>query len=600
MALVNTALLLSRRGRKVLIVDFDLEAPGLPTYDAFSAASEHIGLVDYINEYLRVNASPDASDYIKQCDVEGRPIWVMPAGSNVDQGYSRRLNQIDWQNLYENRAGFLMFEDLRSQWQRFAGHGFDYVLVDSRTGYTDVGGICTRQLPNSVVAMFLPNTQNIIGLSGVVKEVKNEESTARTVQIHFCPSNVPDLDDERDILKGNLSLAQEALGYKENAALIHHYASLDILRQTPFVISRPNSRLSKEYGDLERSIVAGNHEDRDGAIITLQNLLARHAVAKPEDRSELVIESLPIAFSISNHHHRDPEVAYYLGRAFALMGLVDDELSALSVSIEGSFLESESRIRRARALQSSGRPEDAIADLVAVIQSRGTEPFNLVPALTNLRAADPDNWLKAARDMPSVEYADHETVYRIATILRTADEGLEISRAMLEKALSRTEPADAVRLRRELVINLIGLKRFNEALDALGGTEEEILASGDITRVFNGAMALWGRDGYPQPAFFARVLELDLGLRGIDDANYYQCIALSAFIAGDLEQAEEAMIGARSALGGTARVFSCWTYTDVSRQRMVEHLHEMQSQADNNNIHPPSVGGAMQGQLSLH
>lgn len=597
MALVNTALLLAKRGRRVLIVDFDLEAPGLPTYDVFSSASDHIGLVDYISEYLRTNASPEASAYIKQCEFDGKSIWVMPAGSNVDQGYSRRLNQIDWQNLYDNRDGFLMFEDLRSQWEAFGGSGFDYVLIDSRTGYTDVGGICTRQLPNSVVAMFLPNAQNIRGLANVVTDLRQNESTARTVSIHFCPSNVPNLDDERDILKQNIALAHSMLGYKESSSVIHYYDSLDVLKETPFVISRPNSLLSREYGELEKAIIAGNYEDRDGAIITLQNILSKHAISKPEDRNDLVMSSMPAMYQISNYHHRDPEVAYYLGRAFSLVGFVDDEVDALSVSIGGGYLEAESRIRRARAFQSSGRPSDAIADLVAVIQARGSEPFNVVTALTTLRSADPQNWLAVAADMPSMDYADDATIVRIAAILRVSTQGLELSRALLQRAVSRLDVDGESKVRRELVLTLIGLGQFTEALDVLGGSDEEISESPDIGRAFNGAMAIWGRDQIPPLKAFTRVIELGGANRGVDDANYYQCMALAALVIGDIDSAERSLADARSALGGAARVFSCWSYTDVSRIRMSEHLKEMRAQAETGSIRPPSVSNDPQAVL---
>jgi MinD-like ATPase involved in chromosome partitioning or flagellar assembly len=600
MALVNTALLLTRRGRRVLIVDFDLEAPGLPTYDVFSSASEHIGLVDYISEYLRTNASPEASAYIKQCEFEGKPIWVMPAGSNVDLGYSRRLNQIDWQNLYDNRDGFLMFEDLRSQWDSFGGFGFDYVLIDSRTGYTDVGGICTRQLPNSVVAMFLPNAQNIRGLSNVVNDIRQVDSTTRPVHIHFCPSNVPNLDDERDILKTNISLARSMLKYRESSSVIHYYDSLDVLKDTPFVVSRPNSRLSREYGELEKAIIAGNFEDRDGAIITLQNILSRHAASRPDDRNDLVMNALPAIYQISNYHHLDPEIAYYLGRTFSLVGFVDDEVEALSVAIEGGHLEAESRVRRARAFQSSGRPSDAIADLVAVIQSRGSEPFNVVTALTTLRSADPQHWLAAAVDIPSMDYADDATIIRVAATLRVSMDGLQLSRTLLERAISRPDSDADGRLKQELALSLIGLREFSEAADILCNSDEGIAESSDISRVFNGAMAIWGRDQIPPLKTFSRVLEIGGGYRGMDNANYHQCMALAAFVVGDTAAAERSLSDAKSALGGPARVYSCWSYTEVSRVRMSEHLKEMKAQADLGEIRPPSVIDDPQAALSLH
>ena len=70
-------------------------------------------------------------------------------------GYATTFTQVDWGTLYEQHEGFLLFEDLKEQWKTFIQP--DYVLVDSRTGaHTDIGGICTRQLPDAVGHAFLP------------------------------------------------------------------------------------------------------------------------------------------------------------------------------------------------------------------------------------------------------------------------------------------------------------------------------------------------------------------------------------------------------------------------------------------------------------
>ncbi len=54
MALVNVAAELVRRGRKVLVVDFDLEAPGLETYKHLRPPKPHPGIVEYVTEFRRV------------------------------------------------------------------------------------------------------------------------------------------------------------------------------------------------------------------------------------------------------------------------------------------------------------------------------------------------------------------------------------------------------------------------------------------------------------------------------------------------------------------------------------------------------------------
>lgn len=46
---------------------------------------------------------------------------------------------------------------------------YDFVLVDSRTGITDIGGICTVQLPDILVFMFTANHQSLDGAMDVVR-----------------------------------------------------------------------------------------------------------------------------------------------------------------------------------------------------------------------------------------------------------------------------------------------------------------------------------------------------------------------------------------------------------------------------------------------
>ena len=54
MALVNTAVELATNGRKVLIVDFDLEAPGISTYSPFTSLTMSPGIVR-IRQRVRQN-----------------------------------------------------------------------------------------------------------------------------------------------------------------------------------------------------------------------------------------------------------------------------------------------------------------------------------------------------------------------------------------------------------------------------------------------------------------------------------------------------------------------------------------------------------------
>ena len=137
-------------------------------------------------------------------------LWVVPSGNQ--QRYAASLGQIDWQDLYERHDGYLLFEDVKEQWRNVIQP--DYVLIDSRTGHTDTCGICTRQLPDAVTLLFFPNEQNLRGLAKVVRDIRSEAATEqkRQIETHFVMSNVPDLDDEDDILRRMLARFKDDLG----------------------------------------------------------------------------------------------------------------------------------------------------------------------------------------------------------------------------------------------------------------------------------------------------------------------------------------------------------------------------------------------------
>jgi tetratricopeptide (TPR) repeat protein len=299
MALVNVGLELVRGGRRVLLVDFDLEAPGLTTYKALRREGGHPGVVEYVTEYIRKKESPDVSRFLYPVDLararghrkarkpsnvpaEGGSrgstgqLWVMPAGKG-DAAYGAALGAINWNSLYEHLNGYLFFEDTKLQWREAVKP--DYVLIDSRTGHTDVGGICTRQLADAVVLMFTPNEQNLAGLESVCHDIRREETEGlkKKIRLHFVASNVPDMDDENGLLHKRLRLFEDKLTiYREFShhprVVIHRHESLEMLEQPVFVQQRPRSRLAREYRRLVRRLIMENPVDRDGALYYLRGL----------------------------------------------------------------------------------------------------------------------------------------------------------------------------------------------------------------------------------------------------------------------------------------------------------------------------------------
>ena len=87
------------------------------------------------------------------------PLALLSAGRR-DDSYMARVQQLDWGKLYARRDLGAKFEQLRAAWTS----RFDFVLVDSRTGVSDTGGICTAQLPDILVLVFAANRQNVDGI----------------------------------------------------------------------------------------------------------------------------------------------------------------------------------------------------------------------------------------------------------------------------------------------------------------------------------------------------------------------------------------------------------------------------------------------------
>ncbi len=174
LTLANAGALLARWGYKVLCIDWDLEAPGLHLYFSrwWTGAGRHPGLTELVQAHADGKA-PRWEDHVATVPLPeaGDRLALMTAGAQ-DESYVRRVQALDWPALYE-RHGFGNFlEGLRNEWKA----RYDFVLVDSRTGITDIGGICTVQLPDQLVVLFTANDQSFVGALDVVRRAAEQRN----------------------------------------------------------------------------------------------------------------------------------------------------------------------------------------------------------------------------------------------------------------------------------------------------------------------------------------------------------------------------------------------------------------------------------------
>jgi cellulose biosynthesis protein BcsQ len=165
MALANVAVLLARRGLKVLAVDWDLEAPGLERYFSyFKTGTVGPGLLNMLLAQ-RDSGKVDFDKYTLTIDCKASaPVTLLTSGREQDENYSHKLETFDWSDFFA-RGGGAFLEKLRAEWRS----RFDVVLLDSRTGLSDAGGVCTILLPDVVVAMFTANHQSLYGVRDVMR-----------------------------------------------------------------------------------------------------------------------------------------------------------------------------------------------------------------------------------------------------------------------------------------------------------------------------------------------------------------------------------------------------------------------------------------------
>jgi cellulose biosynthesis protein BcsQ len=226
MALANVGHILAWQltpPRKVLMIDWDLEAPGLHKFFFeqlkfnFSYLDTDIypetidgapGLIDFLgniktfyegkypNAALGVMHAETADARTAFMDAlslhpltkytltvtppSGVPsadatvgLFLMKAGNQASPHYINLVRTFAWETFYEQYGSFL------THFREYLIAEYDVVLIDSRTGLTDIGDICTRVMPEKLVGVFVPNEQNVEGLMRVMRRAAEHRLASR-------------------------------------------------------------------------------------------------------------------------------------------------------------------------------------------------------------------------------------------------------------------------------------------------------------------------------------------------------------------------------------------------------------------------------------
>jgi tetratricopeptide (TPR) repeat protein/MinD-like ATPase involved in chromosome partitioning or flagellar assembly len=310
MALANVAYFMARRGRNVLVVDLDMEAPGLGVFlkslDELGepAAVDVIDLLAWANTVAArdgepvegipslQSAYPPIEDYTTPIKPErltngylntlfGPPGRIDLIGVDRDRSYYERLISLRLSSASQdhlNRVGAILRGFFKAckipravpEYYGQAGPEqvhYDYVLLDSRTGITEVGGLCFGPLTDRMVVLTGLNYQNIDSTVRFLKDVGiDQPKTANTpvwdeVDVLTPPWSSPRLDPKPTLVvaspvpAGEIALKRERLQTileKTGVPIIHQlsYNPHIALREAIFARDYPEEFLTIQYSTL--------------------------------------------------------------------------------------------------------------------------------------------------------------------------------------------------------------------------------------------------------------------------------------------------------------------------------------------------------------
>lgn len=283
LALVNVGRFLADNGFKVLLIDFDLEAPGLYKIcdvEQKKSLDDKNGLLDLIKAYrARVDThegyEPDDEkkipihkyylDISKTMKTQGQ-VYLMPAGNQKKEyQYQLNLHQIHWPNFFltpeDGAKGFVyrgrkLFDYLK---QKVKELGFDFTLIDSHTGLIDYGDICLQHLPEQVVLVFSLNNQNIDGISKQKEKLDNKPN----IQVILVASPFPGGDTE--LLSARMGELREKGLAPEVIIKIGYHSTLAV-KEKIFTESESHEPIFQDYKKLAQTICRGRFGQIDALI----------------------------------------------------------------------------------------------------------------------------------------------------------------------------------------------------------------------------------------------------------------------------------------------------------------------------------------------
>lgn len=323
MALANIGMYFYLQGYTTLLVDWDLEAPGLERYfeKRFNFKIPDLidrpGLIDMIRDYqalslqpLEVSSEdgedslfPDLDKYLYALDqTPEKKFYLLHAGRRSPgkpwSDYASFVQSFDWSKFYDEWEGGAFFDWLQEKFRDKA----DIILIDSRTGVTEMGGVATQHLADVVLLICGANLENIENTARMAQNFTSEQvkeaRNGRQLEIMIVPSRIDnsDTDGYGEFLKrvektvADLPVAKIESGHRLTETIIPYFPAFSY-RETLIFGDQETEKLANQL--IERYLnIAENMQ--------ILNLSKRYERTKTQEKRATIF---------LNYSHRDKVVA---------------------------------------------------------------------------------------------------------------------------------------------------------------------------------------------------------------------------------------------------------------------------------------------------
>lgn len=320
LALANAARYLARLEFKVVALDFDLEAPGLHYKFSLDPVGKPLkvqaGVVDYLYAFVCDGVVPSLiKEFTVDVTVPGteKPlIQLIPAGQGPSREYWAKLSHINWHELFYSKGGkgVQVFLDLKNKIADELKP--DFLLIDSRTGITEMGGVATTLLADKVIALVLPSRENLEGTRAVLQSLirSRRDNGASDLDVMVALSRLPQTEkgDEqnsteriRAVLNEEAEDLRDTLGCKE-VFVLHSEEALALQESLRIGsgVSPDESVLLRDYLSLFAKVVPRDLvEPKVGRLISQ----AREKIWEDPDAALKEVEELAESFGHPEHFH---------------------------------------------------------------------------------------------------------------------------------------------------------------------------------------------------------------------------------------------------------------------------------------------------------